>query len=72
MVQTTDEIYQNEFVKLKICVGTIFFCLGEGCQNWLATISICKCLHISSIAPTLPNVHGWNEWYQQTTPVASF
>ncbi len=51
MVQRIDAIYQNEFVKLKICVGTIFFCLGEGCQNQLVTISICTNVYLYLILP---------------------
>ncbi len=28
-----------------------------------------KCLHISYITLTLPNIHGCNEWYQQALPI---
>ncbi len=38
-------------VKVKICVGTIFFCLGEEFQNRLATISICANVHMYLILP---------------------
>jgi hypothetical protein len=51
MVQRIDVIYQNEFVKVKIWVGTIFFCLGEECQNQLATISICANVYLYLILP---------------------
>jgi hypothetical protein len=51
MVQRIDAIYLDEFVKLKICVGTIFFYLGEGCQNQLAAISICANVYLYLILP---------------------
>jgi hypothetical protein len=68
MVQRIDAIYQNEFVKLEICVGTIF-CLGEGCQNQLTTISICTNVHIYLILPRhclMPMVttNDTNKYYQ--------
>jgi hypothetical protein len=46
MAQSIDAIYQDKFVKLKICIGIIFFYLGEECQNQLATISICANVYV--------------------------
>ncbi len=49
-IERNQEKVVNWF-KIKICVGSIFFCLGEEFQNRLATISICANVHIYLILP---------------------
>ena len=55
-------------VKIEICVGTIFFCLGEEFKNRLAAISICANVHIHLILPqyckmSLVTANDTNEYF---------
>jgi hypothetical protein len=49
-IERNQENVLNRF-KIQICVGTLFFSLGEEFQNQLATISICANVHIYLILP---------------------
>jgi hypothetical protein len=64
-IERNQENVVNRF-KIEICVGTIFFCLGEEFQNRLATISICANVHMYLILPryckmSLVTVNDTNE-----------
>jgi hypothetical protein len=62
MVQRIDAIYQNKFIKLKICVSTIFSVLEKDVKIDLQLSAFAQMFtYTPYIALTLPNVHGCNE-----------